>query len=80
MTVKGIIGENLKQKYCTSIFSLDVRGAFDAAWWPSILYSLKELKCPKKLFNLSRRYFSNRTAALRGNTLKIGKPVTIGCP
>ena len=80
MAVKGIIGENLKLKYCTSIVSLDVRGAFDAAWWPNILYTLKELKCPKKLFNLSRRYFSNRTAALRGNTLNIEKLVTMACP
>jgi hypothetical protein len=36
MAVKEIIKENLKQKNCISVFSLDVRGAFDAAWWPSI--------------------------------------------
>jgi len=59
---------------------LDVRGAFDVAWWPSILHNLKELKYPRKLFNLSRSYFSDRTASLRGNTLKIQKPVTMGCP
>jgi hypothetical protein len=53
---------------------------FDSACWPSILRNLKELKCPKKLFNLSRSYFSNRTASLCGNTMKIEKPVTMGCP
>ena len=31
MAVKEIIEENLKQKNCTSVVSLDVRGAFDAA-------------------------------------------------
>ena len=76
----AVIEENLKQKNCTSVVSLDVRGAFDAAWWPSIVRNLKELKCPKNLFNLSRSYFSNRTASLCGNTLKIEKPVTMGCP
>jgi hypothetical protein len=34
----------------------------------------------ENLFNLSRSYFSDRTASLHGNTLKIEKPVTIGCP
>jgi len=50
------------------------------AWWPSILRNPKEQKCPRNLFNLSRRYFINRTASLCGNTLKIEKPVTMGCP
>jgi hypothetical protein len=31
MAVKKITGENLKQKNCISVVSLDVRGAFDAA-------------------------------------------------
>jgi hypothetical protein len=80
MAVKEIIEGNLKQKDCSSVFSLDVRGAFDEAWWPSILRNLKELKCPTNLFNLSRRSFGNRMASLCGNTLKIEKPVTMGCP
>jgi len=80
LAVKEIIEENLKQKNCTSVVSLDVQGAFDAPWCPSILRNLKELKCPRNLFNLSRSYFSDRTASLRGNTLKIEKPVTMGCP
>jgi len=41
MAVKEIIEGNLKQKDCSSVFSLDVPGAFDAAWWPSILRNLK---------------------------------------
>ena len=75
MAVKGIIEENSKEKNCTAVVSLDVRGAFNAAWWSSI--HLKELKCPR---NLSRSYFSDRTASLRGNTLKIEKPVNMGFP
>jgi hypothetical protein len=80
MAVKEIIGETSNHKNCISIVGLDVRGAFDAAWWPSILLNLQELKCPKNLFNLSRSYFSNRTASLCGNTLKLEKPVTMGFP
>ena len=65
MAVKEIIEGNLKED-CTSVVSLDVRGAFGAAWWTRILRNLKELKCPKNIFNLSRSYFSNRTASLCG--------------
>ena len=78
MAVKEIIEGNLKQKNCTSVVSLDVQGAFDAALC-SILRNLKELNCSKKLFNLSRSYFSNRTESLCGNTLKIEKSMTMGC-
>jgi hypothetical protein len=37
MKVKNFIEESLRLKQCTVIVSLDVKGAFDAAWWPSIL-------------------------------------------
>jgi len=77
---KGIIEGNLKEKNSTSVVSLDVREAFDAAWWLRILHNLKELNCPRKLFNLSRNYFSDRTVSLLENELKIENPVTMGCP
>ena len=44
MALKEIIEEILRQKHCTSVVSSDVRGAFDAAWWPCSLRNLKELK------------------------------------
>ena len=80
MAAKEITEENLEQSNCTAVVCLDVRGAFDTSWWPSILHNLKELKCPRNLFNTSRSYFSNRTASLCENTLKIEKPVTMECP
>jgi len=80
MAVKAFVEGNLEQKKCTSVDNLDVRGAFDAAWWPIILGNLKELKCPKNLYNMLRSYFSNRTALLRGNTIEIEKPFTMECP
>jgi len=51
MTIKEIIEENLEQKNCTAVVCLDVRGAFDTSWWPSILHNLKEpLQPVQKLF------------------------------
>ena len=60
--------------------SLDVTGAFDAAWWPSIIKGLKDSGCPRNLYYLSQGYFSQRTAVMSTNTVSIEKTVTKGCP
>ena len=73
--VKNFIEESLRLKQCTVIVSLDVKGAFDAAWWPSILKQLRELKCPKNLYKLSASYFSNRKVTLSINNYKTEKEV-----
>jgi hypothetical protein len=43
MEVKNFIEESLRLKQCTIIASLDVKWAFNAACWPSILKQLREL-------------------------------------
>ena len=80
MVAKNFIEESLRLKQCTVIVSLDVKGAFDAAWWPSILKQLKEFKCPANLYRLSVSYFSNRRAKLTINNYTIEKEVQKGCP
>jgi len=60
--------------------TLDVKGAFNAAWWPSILKSLKDAKCPRNLYYHSQGYFSQRTAALTINNISRERRVTKGCP
>ena len=42
MTVKGFVEEALVTGDIVALISLDVKGAFDAAWWPSILNGLKD--------------------------------------
>jgi len=56
--------------------SLDVKGAFDAAWWPGILKGLKDLSCPRNLYSLSKGYFSNRTAVINSNNITVERRVT----
>jgi hypothetical protein len=80
MEVKKFIEESIRLKKCTVVFSLDVRGALDAAWWPSILKQLREFKCPRNLYNLLASYFSFRKATLSINNYKIEKEVQKGCP
>ena len=63
-----------------ALVSLDVRGAFDAAWRPGILRELRKYNCPKNLYALTRSYFTHRTAEMPTNSLKVEKVVSIGCP
>jgi len=56
MAVKGFIEEGLAAGEIIVLISLDAKGAFDAAWWPSILNGLNAHNCPKNLYNLSKSY------------------------
>jgi hypothetical protein len=80
LAVKSFIRENLQQKNCVLMVGFDVNDTFDAAWWPCILSNLRDLRCPKKLYDLSLNYFRYRVASLHGNTLTVKGRVTKGCP
>ena len=80
MAVKGFVRENLQQRNYVVMVSLDVKGAFDAAWWPSILSNLRDLRCPKNLYTLTQNYFSDRIAIFYANTYTVERKVSMGCP
>jgi hypothetical protein len=80
MAVKNFIDEALKKGKIVALVSLDVKGAFDAAWWPSILRALKDFYCPRNLYNLTKTYFSDRTAFISTKSVRIDTTVTNGCP
>ena len=42
------------------VISLDIKGAFDNAWWPFILHQLIGKGCPSNLVHLVKHYFSDR--------------------
>jgi hypothetical protein len=71
IVVKDFVEEGLKAGEVLVLVSLDVKGAFDAAWWPSILKNLKACGCPKNLYNITRSYFSQRTAILSTNSIRM---------
>jgi hypothetical protein len=70
----------MRQGHIAILVSLDVQGAFDAAWWPSILKTLKEFNCPKNPYNLAKSYLSERTAICTTNSMQMEREVTTGCP
>ena len=58
MAVKQFIEPELGKGKVIVMASLDVKGAFDAAWWPAILKGLREAKCPQNLYRLTQDYFT----------------------
>jgi hypothetical protein len=68
------------ERHIAILVSLDVKCAFDAAWWPSIMNTLKEFNCPKNVYNLAESYFSRRMAILSTNSIQIEKEVSKGFP
>jgi hypothetical protein len=71
MAVKEFVEKGLRQGLITKLVSLEVRAAFDAAWWPSILKTLIEFNCPRNLYCLTKSYLSERTAVMNTNILQV---------
>jgi hypothetical protein len=80
MEAKQFIEPVIDKRGLVIMTSLDVEGAFDSAWWPGILKGLKDFKFPRNLYNLSKSYFSNRTAVMNSNSITIKRRVTKGYP
>ena len=80
MPVKQFAEEWLRQGLITILVSLDVKRAFDAAWWPCILKKLQDFNCPRNLYYLAKSYLSQRTAVMTTNSLQIVREVSKGCP
>jgi hypothetical protein len=80
MALKDFVQNSLNDGQYVALVSLDVKGAFDAAWRPSILTSLKILKCPRNLYNLCVSYFNERSAILLLNSSKEQRKISKGCP
>lgn len=78
--VKNKLKNSLEAKQYTAMISLDVKGAFNGAWWPAILKSLRDKGCPKNLYRLTKAYFSERRATLRTVTTLTTRHQTVGCP
>jgi len=80
MEAKSFIEPVLENRGIVILASLDVQGAFDSAWWPGIIHGLRDLNCPRNLYNLSKEYFNNRTAILTTNNYTIERKITKGTP
>jgi hypothetical protein len=67
--VKEFVEDGLQERLITILVSLDIKGAFDVAWWPSILKTVKDFNCPRNLYYQTKGYLSQRTAVMSTNTI-----------
>lgn len=60
--------------------TVDISGAFDNLWWPSIFDRLKSMNCPRDLYGLILSYFSDREVALQVGGHVARYTINRGCP
>ncbi|GFT37803.1 uncharacterized protein TNCV_4128741 [Trichonephila clavipes] len=75
-----IIKEGKRKNNVTFLISLDIKGAFDNAWWPGILHLLKSFKVPKNIFCLIRSFLQYRSADLTLGNVTKNRVLEKGCP
>jgi ribonuclease HI len=80
MEVKDFVKGGLAAGEFIALVSLDVKSAFDAAWWPGILQELRACGCPKNLYELTKSYFTQRTATLSTNSVRLESEISKVCP
>ncbi|HEY6436437.1 MAG TPA: reverse transcriptase domain-containing protein [Ignavibacteriaceae bacterium] len=79
-SIKSFIEKAYNEKGFAAIITVDISGAFDNAWWPKILLTLRNKKCPQNLYNLVKSYFINRKAKLWYQNKEVVRALNVGCP
>ncbi|GFW94764.1 hypothetical protein TNCV_4248041 [Trichonephila clavipes] len=78
------LNENVKRgkkKHLHSILiSLDIKGAFDNAWWPCILNLLKKAEIPINIFSLVADFLNDRVAKMQLRLTSAIRFLERGCP
>ena len=59
--------------------SLDIKAAFDNAWWPALHERLRESRCPSNIHRLIQSYLQEREVTLSLADSQVTKPMTKGC-
>jgi len=66
------------------VISLDIKGAYNNAWWPAILAELhrahERFECPTNLYRLVREFLSNRVVETTYADATESKRLSRGCP
>jgi hypothetical protein len=75
MALKQFIEQELEKGKVVIMASLDIKGAFDAAWWPAILMGLRDANCSRNLYQLTQVYFKERRAVISFNSSTMEKNI-----
>jgi len=80
MALKDYMQSSINDGQYIAAISLDVKGVFNAAWWPGIMASLRQLRYPGNIYKLCRSYCKDRTAFLTMNNGMTQRNISKGCP
>lgn len=73
------IRNEIRLKKITIVVSLDIEGAFDNAWWPTIKNQLRKKGCPYNLRKIINSYFEDRKVIVNYAGATATKRNTKGC-
>ena len=73
------IQNSRKQKLQVVGVSLDIKAAFDNAWWPALQSRLRKTNCPRNIYSLIQSYLHDRNVTLEFANTRNTKPMTKGC-
>lgn len=59
--------------------SLDIKSAFDRAWWPAIFKRLRDSDCPSNLYRLLLSYIEDREIQINFADTRVSKFMSRGC-
>ena len=76
--VKHVEGAKARQRQVIAV-SLDIKAAFDNAWWPALHAQLRQMNAPSNIHQLIRSYLSERQVTLPFAGAKSTKVMTKGC-
>ncbi|KAF8774607.1 putative 115 kDa protein in type-1 like protein [Argiope bruennichi] len=78
--LKDVVDKGKKKNMLTILIFLDIKGAFDHAWWPVILVLLKNFAIPSNIFHLVRDFLNDRSAFLTLGRVSVSRSLQRGCP
>lgn len=75
----GHIRAEIKAKKIVLLISLDIEGAFDNAWWPSLKKQMVAKNCPRNIYALVASYLEDRNIRVNYARATSEKGTTKGC-
>ncbi|CAH2054267.1 unnamed protein product, partial [Iphiclides podalirius] len=59
--------------------SLDIKSAFDNAWWPAIFLRLRKINCPSNIYRILLSYVEDREVFINFSDCTVNKKMSRGC-
>ena len=78
-TLIDVITDAKSRKMQVAGISLDIKGAFDNAWWPLLMERLRQTKCPKNIFRTLLSYHQDRQVTYTVGDETVTKSTSKGC-